>query len=66
MGSIAACILGGVIFGGGRGNLLGSTAGALVLIYLFNLLTALGVAQPFKLIVQGLIVALAAALAARR
>jgi ribose transport system permease protein len=64
LASVAACILGGVTFGGGRGNLLGTAGGAFVLVLLGTLLTALGVAAPVKLIVQGLIVALAAAAAA--
>jgi ribose transport system permease protein len=66
LSSVAACILGGVTFGGGRGNLVGTAGGAVTLIFLGTLLTALGVAEPIKLIVQGLIVAVASAAAARR
>lgn len=66
LASVAAVILGGNMFGSGRGGIAGVIAGALVLTYLSNLLTSIGVPEPFKLIVQGLIVVVAAALAARR
>jgi ribose transport system permease protein len=61
--SVAGCILGGTNFGGGRGGVLGGVAGALALVLLGTLLTGLGVPQPFKLILQGLIIAFAAAVA---
>jgi len=63
--SIAACVLGGTNFGGGRGGVAGSIAGAIALVLLGTLLTSFGVPQPFKLILQGLIVAFAAGLARR-
>ncbi len=63
--SIAACVLGGTNFGGGRGGVAGSVAGSIALVLLGTLLTSFGVPQPFKLILQGLVVAFAAALARR-
>ena len=63
--SIAACVLGGTSFGGGRGGVAGTVAGSLALVLLGTLLTSFGVPQPFKLILQGLIVAAAAGLARR-
>ena len=66
LASLAAVVLGGTSFGGGRGGVLGIVAGALVITYLANLLRGMGVAQPFQLVIQGLIVAGAAGLAAHR
>ena len=63
--SIAACVLGGTVFGGGHGGVAGSIAGSLALVLLGTLLTSFGVPQPFKLVLQGLIVATAAGLARR-
>lgn len=65
MTSIAACVLGGTNFGGGKGGVLGGVAGAIALVLLGTLLTSFGVPQPFKLILQGAIVAFAATLARR-
>lgn len=66
LASVAAVILGGSTFGLNRGGFFGCVAGVLVLIYLGNLLTTLGFPEPFKLVVQGLVVISAAALAVRR
>lgn len=60
MVSIAGAILGGVTFGGGRRSILGAVAAAYALIFLINLMTTLRFAEPSKLIVQGLVIALAA------
>lgn len=66
LASVAAVVLGGTSFGGGPGGVLGVVTGALVLTFLANLLTGMGVAQPVQLIIQGAIIACAAALAIRR
>lgn len=59
MNSIAATILGGVIFGRGAG-VWGPFFGVLSFALLFVVLTILGVQEPGKLVVQGLIILLAA------
>lgn len=63
MASVAAVVLGGISFGGGRGGVAGVLAGVLALTFLTNLMTGLGVGKPAQLIVQGVIIAGAAALA---
>jgi ribose transport system permease protein len=65
LASIAATILGGVTFAGGRGGPLGVAAGALLLVLLGAGLTMLGVGAPGKLVVTGLVVAGAALLMRR-
>jgi len=59
MNSIAATILGGVIFGRGAG-VWGPFFGVLSFALLFVVLTSMGVQEPGKLIAQGLIILLAA------
>lgn len=66
IGSIAAAILGGVSFGGGTGGALGVMAGTFLLIVLTNLLNILGVGEPAKLILQGLLIAVATGILVRR
>lgn len=63
MASVAAVVLGGTTFGGGAGGILGVLAGALALTFLANLMTGIGLGKPAQLIVQGIIIAGAAALA---
>lgn len=63
MASVAAVVLGGTTFGGGAGGVLGVLAGAFALTFLANLMTGMGVGKPAQLIVQGAIIAGAAALA---
>ncbi|SEM05023.1 monosaccharide ABC transporter membrane protein, CUT2 family [Variovorax sp. YR750] len=60
MNSIAATILGGVIFGKGTGGVLGPFVGVLCFSLLFVLMTVLGVREDGKLVAQGLIIMLAA------
>jgi ribose transport system permease protein len=60
MNSIAATILGGVIFGKGSGGVLGPFVGVLCFSLLFVLMTVLGVPEHGKLIAQGAIILLAA------
>ncbi|MEZ5780710.1 MAG: ABC transporter permease [Rhizobiaceae bacterium] len=63
MASVAAVVLGGTTFGGGAGGVVGVLAGAYALTFLANLMTGMGVGKPAQLIVQGAIIAGAAALA---
>jgi len=63
MASVAAVVLGGVTFGGGAGGVVSILAGAYALSFLANLMTGMGVGKPAQLIVQGAIIAGAAALA---
>ncbi len=63
MASIAAVVLGGTSFGGGAGGIVGVVAGAYALTFLANLLTGVGLGKPAQLILQGAIIAGAAALA---
>ncbi len=63
MASVAAVVLGGTTFGGGAGGVVGVLAGAFALTFLANLMTGMGVGKPAQLIVQGIIIAGAAALA---
>lgn len=60
LNSIAAVILGGVTFGAGRGGVIGPSAGAFFIVFLFNLLTSFGMGASGKLMVQGAIIAFAA------
>ena len=60
LSSITAVILGGAVFGGGAGSALGTVMGTVLLVMVLNLLTVFGVDEPGKLIVQGLVIAIAA------
>ncbi len=60
MNSIAATILGGVMFGKGSGGVLGPFVGVLCFSLLFVLMTTLGVPEHGKLVAQGAIILLAA------
>lgn len=56
LNSIAAVLMGGTLFSGGRGGIIGSIGGALTLTFLFSLLTILGIPHSGKLIMRGLII----------
>ena len=60
LNSVAATILGGVIFGKGSGGVLGPFVGVLCFALLFVLMTTLGISEPGKLVAQGSIILLAA------
>jgi ribose/xylose/arabinose/galactoside ABC-type transport system permease subunit len=60
--SLAAVVVGGITFAGGRGSVLGSVGGAFLLTLLGALLTGAGLGQAGTLIVGGLVLAGAAAL----
>jgi ribose transport system permease protein len=66
LNSLAAVILGGVTFGSGKGGVLGPTVAALMLTFALNLLTSLGLGEPAKLMLQGIIIGAAAAVYSAR
>ena len=63
--AITAVVIGGVVLGGGRGWVLSAAAGAFALELLFTLLNFLGVASTWRPTVQGAIIIIAVAAAAR-
>lgn len=67
--SIAAAVVGGTAFTGGRGNLLGTAAGVLIVQLLSSMTVLLGLSVQAQLVVKGLVIIGAVALyslAARR
>ena len=62
MNSIAAAIVGGTTFTGGRGNMFGTAAGVALLIMLLNLVVVLGLSIHWQYAMQGLVLVLATAL----
>jgi ribose/xylose/arabinose/galactoside ABC-type transport system permease subunit len=62
LNSIAASIVGGTTFTGGRGNLFGTAAGVTLLILLLNLVVVLGLPIHWQYVMQGLVLVLATAL----
>jgi ribose transport system permease protein len=60
--SITAAVVGGASFAGGRGNLIGTLAGVLLVQFLSSLLLVLGLDVQAQLIVKGLVVIGAVAL----
>ena len=64
--AITAAVLGGAVLLGGRGSVPATIAGALTLMAIFTLLNFLGMPQPVRQIVQGLILIAAVALTMRR
>ncbi|MBT3254844.1 MAG: ABC transporter permease [Deltaproteobacteria bacterium] len=58
--SIAAVMMGGASFKGGKGGIFGSIAGVLVLIVIYNLVLLLGFPIQAQLVVKGLVIILAA------
>jgi ribose transport system permease protein len=59
-------VVGGVQLLGGRGTVMGAVAGALTLYALFTLLNFIGLPQPIRESVQGVILIAAAAAAWRQ
>jgi ribose transport system permease protein len=64
--AITAAVLGGALLLGGRGSVPATIAGALTLSAIFTLLNFLGLPQPVRQIVQGLILIAAVAIAVQR
>jgi ribose transport system permease protein len=57
--AIAAVVIGGTSLSGGRGSILGSLIGALIMAVLTNGLRVLSVAQEWQTVVTGAIIILA-------
>jgi len=64
--AITACVLGGVVLGGGRGSVVAAMAGALTLEALFTWLNLQGISGALEDTVQGVIIIAAVAFAAYR
>jgi ribose/xylose/arabinose/galactoside ABC-type transport system permease subunit len=63
--SIAAVVIGGTALSGGKGSVIGSVAGVLILTILYNLVLLLGLDVEFQRIVKGFAIIAAVALYAR-
>jgi len=63
--SIAAVVIGGTALTGGKGSVIGSVAGVLILTILYNLVLLLGFDVEFQRIVKGFAIIVAVALYAR-
>jgi ribose transport system permease protein len=59
---LAAIVLGGTTFEGGRGGIAGTVAGVLVLVIAFNLVNISGLPYHMQLVVMGVIIILASAI----
>lgn len=66
LNSIAAVLIGGTVFGGGRGGVGGTIAGVMILAVLFNVFNLLGVSNYARPVVLGVVVILGIALYTRR
>jgi ribose/xylose/arabinose/galactoside ABC-type transport system permease subunit len=64
--SIAAAIVGGTTFSGGRGNPIGTAAGAILLSVLLDLVVVAGIPINWQLAVQGVVLVLATAIQGMR
>lgn len=62
MNSIAAAVVGGTTFSGGKGNLFGTAAGVALLVMLLNLVVVLGLSIHWQYAMQGAVLVLATAL----
>ncbi len=65
LNSIAAVVVGGTVFEGGRGGVVGTVAGVLIITILFNLVLLLGLDEEYIRIVKGVAIILAVAMYAR-
>jgi ribose/xylose/arabinose/galactoside ABC-type transport system permease subunit len=63
--ALAAVVLGGTVFSGGRGTVIGTVAGTLVLFIAFNLVNILGFNYNLQLVLKGAIIVVASAAYAR-
>ena len=63
--ALAAIVLGGTLFSGGRGTVVGTVAGTLVLFIAFNLVNILGFNYNLQLVLKGVIIVVASAAYAR-
>ena len=62
MNSIAAAVVGGTTFAGGKGNIFGTAAGVILLVMLLNLVVVLGLPIHWQYALQGIVLVLATAL----
>jgi ribose/xylose/arabinose/galactoside ABC-type transport system permease subunit len=58
LNAIAAAVIGGVSFEGGRGTIAGAVAGTLIMVVLQAMLTVMNVSQAGRLVTQGAIITL--------
>ncbi len=65
LNSIAAVVVGGTLFEGGRGGVIGTVAGVIIVMILFNLVLLLGLDEEYQRIVKGVAIILAVAMYAR-
>ena len=63
--AIAAVVIGGTTLAGGRGSIIGTIGGVLLLALLYNLLVILNIAQSGRLMLQGAVIIFAATVYAR-
>ena len=56
LNAIASCIVGGISMSGGRGNIVGSVIGALILGVILNLIQFAGLGSSYQMAIQGLII----------
>jgi ribose transport system permease protein len=61
MSAIAACVVGGVLLGGGKGSVISVIFGAYTLEILFSMLNLMGLPKPYKDTIQGAIIIAAVA-----
>ena len=64
--SIAAVVMGGTSFEGGQGGVLGTIAGVLIIMMLYNLILLLHLPVQAQYIVKGAVIVLAASFYVRR
>jgi len=64
--SIAVVVMGGTSFEGGRGGILGTVAGVLILAILYNLVILLGLPINIQYVIKGAVIVLAASFYVRR
>jgi ribose transport system permease protein len=64
--TIASCVVGGIMLGGGKGSVTMAIFGAFTMQAIFNLLNLLGLPKPYTDVVQGLIILIAVTYAAFR
>jgi ribose/xylose/arabinose/galactoside ABC-type transport system permease subunit len=65
LNSVAAVVVGGTLFEGGRGGVIGTVAGVTIVMILFNLVLLLGLDEEYQRIVKGVAIILAVAMYAR-
>jgi ribose transport system permease protein len=66
LNSIAATVIGGTAFSGGKGGLAGTFAGVLIMMLLQSLMTMMNIPEAGKFISQGVIIAIMVAINQRR